>query len=54
MNDNCQDKNPKSPIDLQRIKDLEYKFSEVSRVLAASDMARDEYTDIKSYIEDNR
>ena len=36
--------------DLQRIKYYEYKFSEVSRVMAALDMALDEYADIKSYI----
>lgn len=41
-----------TPIDLQRIKDYEYKFSEVSRVMAALDMALDEYADIKSYIGD--
>jgi hypothetical protein len=41
-----------TPIDLQRIKDYEYKFSEVSGVMAALDMALDEYTDIKSYIGD--
>lgn len=40
-----------TPIDLQRIKDYEYKFSEVSRVMAALDMALDEYADIiLSYI----
>jgi hypothetical protein len=38
--------------DLQRIKDFEYKFNEVSRVMAALDMALDEYADIKSYIGD--
>ena len=38
--------------DIQRIKDFEYKFNEVSRVMAALDMAMDEYTDIKSYIGD--
>ena len=38
--------------DLQRIKDYEYKFNEVSRVMAALDMALDEYADIKSYIGD--
>ena len=42
------------PADIQRITDLEYKFSEVSRVMAALDMALDEYTDIKSYIGDLR
>ena len=41
-----------TPIDLQRIKDFEYKFNEVSRVMAALDMALDEYADIKSYIGD--
>ena len=41
-----------TPSDLQRIKDFEYKFNEVSRVMAALDMAQDEYADIKSYIED--
>ena len=41
-----------TPIDLQRIKDYEYKFSKVSRVMAALDMALDEYADIKSYIGD--
>lgn len=41
-----------TPIDIQRIKDFEYKFNEVSRVMAALDMALDEYIDIKSYIGD--
>ena len=41
-----------TPIDLQRIKDFEYKFNELSRVLAALDTALDEYADIKSYIGD--
>ena len=41
-------------IDLQRIKDLEYKFSEVSLVLAAPDMALDEFAGVKSYIDDLR
>ena len=36
--------------DLKRIEDLEHKFNEVSRVLAALDMAFDEYTDIKDWI----
>ena len=43
-----------TPIDLQRIKDLEYKFSEVSRVLAALDMALDEFAGVKNYIDDLR
>ena len=43
-----------TPIDLQRIKDLEYKFSEVSRVLAALDMALDEFVGVKNYIDDLR
>ncbi len=43
-----------TPTDLQRIKDLEYKFSEVSRVLAALDMALDEFDGVKSYIDDLR
>lgn len=43
-----------TPTDLQRIKDLEYKFSEVSRVLAALDMALDEFSGVKSYIDDLR
>jgi len=43
-----------TPSDLQRIKDFEYKFNEVSRVMAALDMALDEYADIKSYIDDLR
>ena len=43
-----------TPTDLQRIKDLEYKFSEVSRVLAALDMALDEFAGVKSYIDDLR
>ena len=43
-----------TPTDLQRIKDLEYKFSEVSRVLAAPDMALDEFAGVKSYIDDLR
>ena len=34
--------------DLQRIKDFEYKFNEVSRVMAALYMALDEYADIIS------
>ena len=41
-----------TPADIQRITDLEYKFNEVSRVMAALDMALDEYADIKSYIGD--
>ena len=45
---------PYDPIDLQRIKDLEYKFSEVARVLAALDMAMDEFDGVKSYIDDLR
>lgn len=36
--------------DIKRIEDLEYKFNEVSRVMAALDMAFDEYTDIKDWI----
>ena len=43
-----------TPTDLQRIKDLEYKFSEVSRVMAALDMALDEFADVKNYIDDLR
>ena len=43
-----------TPTDLQRIKDLEYKFSEVSRVLAALDMALDEFYGVKNYIDDLR
>ena len=43
-----------TPTDLQRIKDLEYKFSEVSRVLAALDMALDEFAGVKNYIDDLR
>ena len=43
-----------TPTDLQRIKDLEYKFSEVARVLAALDMAMDEFDGVKSYIDDLR
>ena len=43
-----------TPSDLQRIKDLEYKFSEVSRVMAALDMAMDEFDGVKSYIDDLR
>jgi len=43
-----------TPIDLQRIKDLEYKFSEVSRVMTALDMAMDEFDGVKSYIDDLR
>ncbi len=38
--------------DLQRIKDYEYKFSEVSRVMAALNKALDDYFDIQSYIGD--
>lgn len=38
--------------DIQRIKDFEYKYSEITRVLAALDMALDEYAGIKSYIGD--
>lgn len=41
-----------TPSDLQRIKEYEYKFSELSRVLTALDTALDEYADIKSYIGD--
>ena len=41
-----------TPANIQRITDLEYKFSEVSRVMAALDKALDEYADIKSYIDD--
>ena len=41
-----------TPTDLQRINDFEYKFNEVSRVMAALDMALHEYADIKSYIGD--
>lgn len=41
-----------TPADIQRITDLEYKFNEVSRVMAELDMAIDEYIDIKSYIGD--
>lgn len=41
-----------TPTDIQRIKDFEYKFNEVSRVMATLDMALDEYADIKSYIGD--
>ena len=36
--------------DIKRIEELEYKFNEVSRVLASLDMAFDEYTDIKDWI----
>ena len=43
-----------TPIDLQRIKDFEYKFNEVSRVLAALDMALDEFAGVKNYIDDLR
>ena len=41
-------------IDLQRIKEFEYKFSEVSRVMAALNKALDDYFDIQSYIDDLR
>ena len=34
--------------DIQRIKDFEYKFSEVSRVIAALNKALDDYFDIQS------
>ena len=41
-----------TPAEIQRITDLEYKFNEVSRVMAELDMAIDEYIDIKNYIGD--
>ena len=43
-----------TPANIQRITDLEYKFSEVSRVLAALDMALDEFAGVKNYIDDLR
>jgi hypothetical protein len=36
--------------DIKRIEDLEYKYNEVSRVMAALDMVFDEYTNIKDWI----
>ena len=41
-----------TPANIQRIKDFEYKFSEVSRVMAALDKALDDYFDIQRYIDD--
>ena len=36
--------------DIKRIEDLEYKYNEASRVMAALDMVFDEYTNIKDWI----
>lgn len=38
--------------DIQRIKDFEYKYDEVSRVMSALDTAISEYNDIKQWIAD--
>ena len=39
-----------TPQDLQRIDDLGYKFSELSRALAGLDIALDEWTDVKDWL----
>ena len=43
-----------TPLDLQRIEDMENKFNEVSRVVAALDKALDEYAAVKDRIDELR
>lgn len=43
-----------TPQDIQRIKDFEYKFNEVSRVLAALEKATEEWADVKCWLEELR
>lgn len=43
-----------TPQDIQRIKDFEYKFNEVSRVLAALEKAMDEWAEVKGWLEELR